>query len=540
VPVSPPLRNSNLERLAADVHDVLVVGAGINGAVAAAALASGGAATALIDRGDFAGGTSQESSNLVWGGIKYLEGLEFPLVWKLCRSRNELMRSYPASVRQIRFYVPIEQTSQGAMRAVPVLWAGAWLYWLMGRGFTAAPRLLTPSRIAREEPAIDGSLVKGGVEYSDACLVDHDARFVFGFVRDALACGAAVANYVEVVRCERDGERMWRCRAIDRVTGHDFEIRARVLVNAAGPHVDQLNAANGVRTSVRHLFSKGIHLVVDRITGGDHVLTFFDETDRMFFVIPMGRRSVIGTTDTRVERPESEVSDDDRRFLLENLNRRLRLERPLEPADVIAERCGVRPLVVTSLDEAEAQAWTSLSRRHVIEVDRSRRCISIFGGKLTDCLNVGDEVAELVRKLGVALPGRDKQWYGEPAEALRDKVFAAARRNGIDEELTTRLWRRYGADAAGMVEQVRRDPRLAEPVIEGTGYRRCELLHAARVEMVVRLEDLLRRRTRIALVHRRSELQQAQGLQEVCEALAADQSAELLAEYLDGPAQRLE
>lgn len=513
---------------------MLIVGAGINGAVSAAALAAGGAATALVDRGDFAAATSQESSNLIWGGVKYLEQLELPLVWKLCGSRNELVRSYPANIREIRFYVAVTRQQRSALHSVPLLWAGIWLYWIVGRGFTRVPRLLTPGRIAREEPAIAASIVAGGIEYSDAYLVDNDARFVFGFVRSALDHGAAAANYVEARSFRRDEQGLWRCTALDRVSGRDFEIRARTLVNAAGPWADALNASIGVRSSTHHLFSKGIHLVVDRITDEDRVLAFFDETDRMFFVIPMGPRSVIGTTDTRVERPEIEVTDADRRLLFDSLNRRLRLARPIGAADVIAERCGVRPLAVAKGADAASQTWTSLSRRHVIEVDRERRAIAVFGGKLTDCLNVGREVSALAEELGAPQPQRGRRWYGEPPSEQGREFANDARRAGLDESLSRRLWRRYGTAAAGMLDEIARDPRLADPVIEGAACRRVELHFTARSEMVVRLEDFLRRRTKLALVRRREELRRAAGLREACEILVGERAEEWIDEYFGG------
>jgi glycerol-3-phosphate dehydrogenase len=532
VSISSPLRERNLAALTARTHDVLVVGGGINGASSAAALAARGVSVALIERGDFASVTSQESSNLIWGGIKYLENYELSLVWDLCRARNELIRSYPSSVREIRFFTPIKKEARGLKRTLPALYAGTWLYWLMGRGFTRPPRWLTTERIRREQPNVDVSIFKGGVEYSDAYLIDNDARFVFGFVRSALGAGAAAANYVELKGSERDGDE-WKTQAVDRVTGNELTIRSRVLVNAAGPYVDELNRRNGVNTGTHHVFSKGIHLIVDRVTTRDRVLTFFDETDRMFFVIPMAHRSVIGTTDTRVDRPESEVTKEDRRYVLENVNHHLDLDRPLREEDVIAERCGVRPLAVRTVKRApdtDQDAWFALSRKHVVDVDQTRGCLSIFGGKLTDCLNIGEEIVGLVRKLGIAL-GPESVWYGEPSIEERRAYLKAARANAIEPELAERLWRRYGADAPALLEEIVRDPRMGEPVIEGTRARRCELVHAARAEMVVTLKDFLRRRTKIALLHRRTDLEQARGMQEACEILGGDGAQVMFDEY---------
>src|SRR5580693_5043668 len=158
-------RDVNVARLGEQVYDVLVVGGGINGAVSAACLSARGAKVALVDKGDFASFTSQESSNLAWGGIKYMETFEFGLVRKLCLSRNHLIRSYPSTVQEIRFYA---MHPKGFRHGLWKLVMGTWLYWVIGNFFTRAPRLLGKSTIAREEPIIDLSRADGGFEYSDA------------------------------------------------------------------------------------------------------------------------------------------------------------------------------------------------------------------------------------------------------------------------------------------------------------------------------------------------------------------------------------
>lgn len=529
------LRANNLKKLEEGTFDVLVLGGGINGAVSAAALASGGARVALVDRGDFASVTSQESSNLAWGGIKYLESLEFGLVRKLCRSRNELIRSHPSNVEEIRFFtLRPKRFRHGLWKLV----AGAWLYWLMGSLFTRRPRLLSSRTIASEEPIVNLEHTDGGLEYSDAFLHDNDARFVWSFVRSALDHGCVAANYVESLGARRDSDGLWRCDARDVTTDRSFTITARVLVNACGPYADRQNGRAGITTSTRHVFSKGIHLIVDRLTPSRRVLTFFADDGRMFFVIPMGARSVIGTTDTRVEEPETSVTPEDRRFVLDNINKRLRLDRPLTEADVIAERCGVRPLAVTG--RGEGADWLQLSRKHVVEVSERDAHLSIFGGKLTDCVNVGDEVAAYVARLGVALPHRDRAWHGEPPAEVRAAFLHQAALLGLDalaspratESLSLRLWRRYGVRAFELLDAIRRDPSEAATAIEGTETIRAELDLVARCEMVTKLEDFLRRRSKIALVTSRDDLRRAAGLEEACERLFGADARARLAEYL--------
>jgi glycerol-3-phosphate dehydrogenase len=533
-PGSPSLRQASVEELSRAPFDVLVLGGGINGAASAAALAARGARVALVDRGDFASSTSQESSNLIWGGIKYLETYELGLVWKLCRARNRLMRSFPSTVREIRFAAV---HLRGFRHGLFTLALGTWLYWALGGCFTRRPRLLGTRTLAREAPLLEPREVDGGVEYSDAYLPDGDARFAWGFVRSALDRGCVAASYLEALGSVRE-EGVWVTRARDLVAGRDLSIRSRLLLNACGAHADQVNARNGIETAHRHVLSKGIHLVVERLDLVPRVLAFFADDGRLFFAVPMGPRTCIGSTDTPVESPEVQVTPEDRRFVLDNINRRLRLARPLAEADVVAERCGVRPLAVDR-SGGPARDWMQLSRRHVVEVDAARGHMTIFGGKLTDCVNVGERICREAGRLGIALGAGGRAWYGEPPAAVREEFLAQARAvqlderaPGGDEPLSARLWRRYGAGALAMVESIRRDARAAEVVMPSAGLLRCELEEMARREMVVKLEDLLRRRTSAALVVRPEDLRRDPGLREACRILFGEEAEERLTEYL--------
>lgn len=538
------LRESNLERLAHQNFDVLIIGGGINGAVSAASLAARGAKVAVIDKNDFAGFTSSQSSNLAWGGIKYMETYEFGLVRKLCMSRNNLMRNYPSTVKEIRFLATIKK----GFRYHPLfLYLGTILYWFMGNSFTRFPRFLSRRNIRKEEKIVHLDSASGGFEYSDAYLYDNDARFVFQFIRSAMNYGAITANYVESNGSERkDGWWTTSCR--NTVNGQSISIKSKVVINACGPYVDHHNQLTHQKTDHHHAFSKGIHLIVNRLTRNERVLTFFADDGRLFFVIPMGPKTCIGTTDTRVDNPETVVTDEDRQFVLDNINDRLILSKPLTQEDIVAERCGVRPLVVKGSD-GDTTDWLQLSRKHAIEVNQKDRHISIYGGKLTDCLNVGDEVAELVRKMHVKLPYRKKKWYGEPSDSIKEEFFHQAALMDLDqmtaksssEKLSTRFWRRYGAQAFEMLERIRADSAESELLIENAEYVRCEIEHAARREMITKLEDFLRRRSKISLVVRKEDLMKAPGLFKACEILFGSQAKEKYEEYFndndkaDGP-----
>jgi alpha-glycerophosphate oxidase/glycerol-3-phosphate dehydrogenase len=534
------LRNTNVKKLSEQQFDVLVLGGGINGAVAAASLAGRGVRVALIDRGDFAGGVSSNSSNLAWGGIKYLESLEFLLVNKLCRSRNRLMRAYPSTVKEIRFLTTIQR----GFRFPPFfVYLGSVLYWVMGRFKTRAPRYIGAAAIERTEPVVNTSKAAGGLEYSDCYLYDNDARFVFNFVRKSLNFGCIAANYVESCATRREHDQ-WITSARDAISGERFEVRSKAIINACGPWVDLQNRIAGEQTEYRHLFSKGVHLIVDRITDNKRVLTFFASDGRLFFLIPMGPKTCIGTTDTQVESPEVEVTDEDRGFVLENANALLDLDPPLTRASIIAERVSVRPLAIKG--EGGDADWVQLSRKHVIEVDESRQHLSIFGGKLTDCLNVGDEVAMWIERLGIAVPQKDNRWYGEPGAELRDEFMLQAQLMELDaltdasssEPLSERFWRRYGESAFGLLERIREDESCAQLLIENAEYTRCEIELAARREMIIKLEDFMRRRSKIEQVVRREDIVCSPGLREACDILFGSESEVRLQEYLQQPCER--
>ena len=533
------LRNSNIEKLPTEVYDVLIIGGGINGAVAAASLAAKGVKVALIDRNDFSGGTSSQSSNLAWGGIKYLESYEFLLVNKLCKSRNHLMASYPSTVKEIRFMTTI---AKGFRYPVWLVYLSTLLYWVIGRFNTKAPTFHSASNIETSNPLINTANAQGGFEYSDCYLYDNDARFVFNFIRTAMDYDCIAANYVESMGSQRRSE-LWHTKARNTIDGEEFSIRSKAIINACGPWVDQHNTANNQTTNCHHLFSKGIHLIVDKIGAAEKVLTFFASDGRMFFVIPMGPKTCIGTTDTQVDQPNADINDEDRQFVLDNINALLDLPKPLTKKDIVAERWGIRPLAQEGGDGIAD--WVKLSRKHSIEVNLADKYLSIFGGKLTDCLNVGNEVAKHIAEMNINTPYPTKKWYGEPSKSVHDEFLHQAKLMDLDdmtdpsspEPLTTRLWRRYGRNALEILESIREYPERAELLIENAEYLRGEIELAARREMITTLDDFLRRRSKISQVVSYQDIINAPGLKVACEILFGDLAEEKLNEYIQSKAK---
>lgn len=529
------LRETNIKKLSGEIFDVLVIGAGINGAVSAASLSRKGASVAMIDKGDFAGHTSSNSSNLAWGGIKYLENHEYLLVNKLCKSRNHLMRSYPSTVREIRFLTTLQK---GFRFPAWFVFMGTCMYWLMGRFFTQIPVLLSSKKIKENEPAVDISNAQGGFEYSDAFLYDNDARFVFNFVRSSMDNGAIVTNYVAANGSEKvDG--IWHTQAVDEQSGKTFTIQSKVIINACGPMVDKFNDETKQKTEHSHLFSKGVHLIVNKLTKVDKVLAFFASDGRLFFVIPMGQKTCIGTTDNQVKNPITSVTEEDRDFILDNVNALLDLPELLTRDDIISERWGVRPLAVKGT--GGKADWVQLSRKHAVDVNKEDKYLSIFGGKLTDCINVGEEMAELIEDLGIPLLNKDAIWYGESSNEMKKEFEYRAGLIGLDaltpsyssEKLTVRLWRRYDIHALQILDEIQRDPTQAEQLMPNAEYLRAEVHYAAKREMITNLEDFLRRRSKIEMVLRKTEIINTPSIIEACQILFGDQAEQKRKEYVD-------
>jgi glycerol-3-phosphate dehydrogenase len=398
------------------------------------------------------------------------------------------------------------------------------------------PKFLTSNQIKALEPAIDVSNAQGGFEYSDAFLHDNDARFVFNFIRSSMDNGAIVVNYLSAQGSKRENG-FWTTQVKDEISGKTYSIRSKAIVNACGPKVDQYNGANNQTTEHQHLFSKGVHLIVNKLTKVDKVLAFFASDGRLFFVIPMGQKTCIGTTDDQVEDPDTVVTEDDRDFILNNVNALLDVSPPLSRADIISERCGVRPLAVKGQD-GKAD-WVALSRKHAIDVNKDDQYLSIFGGKLTDCINVGEEISQIIQSLGIDLPYADAIWYGESDDNIKAEFEYRAKLIDLDamtpeyssEKLTTRLWRRYDIHALQILDEIQRDPTQAEQLLENAEYLRAEVHYAARREMIIKLEDFLRRRSKIEMVLRKSDIIDTKGIVEACEILFGQQAEQKLAEY---------
>lgn len=544
-------RKNNIQQLKDNDFDVVIIGSGINGATSAAALSAKGYKVALIDKGDFAGETSMHSSNLVWGGIKYMENHEFSLVYHLCKGRNELLKAYPSQVKEVRFLTNIEK---GFRHPRWFLYLGTWAYWLMGLGFTKIPQLVSKKKLQSYEPAMALDNSVGAFEYSDAYLYDNDSRFVLNFVKKANEHGGIVTNYMscEFAEFNKD-QKQWQLHLEDKINGERIDVKASCVINATGPFLDTLNESNGVQTSHQHLLSQGIHILVNKITEVERVLTFFADDGRLFFAIPMGDKTCIGTTDHRVSSSHPELKEEDVMFVLDNINKRLNPSHQVRYQEIIATRNGVRPLALKKSNNSaigskkgsasDAQDFLSLSRKHVLDISDEQQHISIFGGKLTDCVNVGEEVVEAIAAFvpssSLKRAAINSKWYGEPSAADKQTFIKNAQALVDNAQLSDagveRLWRRYGLDANTIIEHIQDNPDLGKPFLQHCEFLAAEFSVIKATEMVVKLEDFIRRRSKLGLIRPHQVLSSDLGLMKICEVLFEKDAKKRYDEYINNP-----
>lgn len=369
-------RTRALDDLARGPFDALVIGGGITGAGIARDAALRGLRVALIDKGDFASGTSSRSSRLIHGGVRYLEHGHLHLVFEASAERRRLLRLAPHLVRPLAFTWPVydgQRLSRWTLSAGLTLYDALALF----RNVARHERLDTATTIERE-PRLARRGLRGAVRYFDAAT--DDARLTLANVLDAVTLGAVAANHVVFTGASRDAGGIHMARVEDSLSGDRMEIRARALVNAAGPWTDQVRDLEGVgrRGAARIQGSKGTHIAVprDRIGNHDAITLLHPRDERVMFVLPAGDHAIIGTTDTFTNESPDEVrpSEGDVTYLLEAANAYFP-DAALGRSDVISAWAGIRPLMPSRGSAVQA------SREHAI--DRGDGVVTITGGKLT-------------------------------------------------------------------------------------------------------------------------------------------------------------
>lgn len=510
--LSARTRTANLERMRRETFDVAVIGGGITGAGVALDAASRGLTVALIEKRDFASGTSSRSSKLIHGGLRYLEQFHLGLVRESLHERAVLSRIAPHLSKPLEFLVPLYSSSErsplGANRLK--LAAGLWLYDLLaGRRNIGRHRWLSREAALNQAPALEPRGLRGAFVYYD-CLTD-DARLVIEVIKAAAAHGALVANYAQARGFRKDDDRVSKVEIEYTRDGASFELRAKVVVNAAGVWSDEVSRLSDAKAQKRLRPSKGIHVVVpsERFQNQTAVLIPSVGESRFLFVIPWQGRTVIGTTDTDyaggLDDPHAEADEVDR--VVQSAARAFPDAR-LSTEDVISTFAGLRPLIA-----ADGQSTKELSRKEEIFEDDSG-LVTITGGKLTTWRRMAERVADFVGRRLEALDGiRRPRAHrsvteniplagGTPHGDPREEGLHAATEFGVDVVTVMHLMGTYGGNYRVILELTRESEGLKTTLTDGLPHIGAEVVYAARYEMAATVEDFLSRRTRVELLAR--------------------------------------
>ncbi|HEV8206942.1 MAG TPA: glycerol-3-phosphate dehydrogenase/oxidase [Acidimicrobiia bacterium] len=490
----PPFdRAEALERLAAEQFDVLVVGGGITGAGVALDAASRGLRTALVERDDFASGTSSKSSKLVHGGLRYLQQREVGLVYEGLAERQVALRNAPHLVRVLPFLIPV-LTKDGVIsrRLARALGGALWMYDLTG-GLRIGKRhkRVSSDQAVMHMPTLRADRVAGGYLYHDAHT--DDARLTLTLCRTAAAHGAVVANYAGVTSLRKDEKGRIRGARV-QADGDEVEVRADVVVNAAGVWTDDVRALDEPSHPHSIRPAKGIHITVPwtKVRNDIAVVVPVAKDRRSVFVVPWGDLTYVGTTDTDYDGPldDPECTPDDVAYLLRALN--AVITDPVREDDVLGTWAGLRPLLRTAANDRTAD----LSRRHAVRRSEGG-LVTVTGGKLTTYRRMAaDTVDEVDAVLGKRRRCRTKQLKLIGADGYEDPPETN------EPSRHEHLAHRYGTEGAEVEALVDQEPALGEPLVPGLPYLKAEAVHAVRSEMARTLDDVLTRRTRARLLAR--------------------------------------
>lgn len=500
-------RLNSLERFQREVFDVLIIGGGITGAGLALDAAARGLKTALVEKRDFAAGTSSRSTKLIHGGLRYLEQFDVALVREALLERSVLARIAPHQTEAFPFVIPIYADRRRNYDHPLMMRAGLFLYDLLaGRQNFAKHRRLSREEALNLAPQLDPKGLKGAFLYYDA--LTNDSRLVIEIIKAAHQHGAAIANYSNVEHYLRDAEgKITGARVVDELSGERIELRARVTINATGVWMEEMirldgNTVEGLKKKLRP--AKGIHLTIaaNRLRVDAAWLIPSLTGHRFYFVVPWEGRVNIGTTDTDYSGGKDfpQAEPDEIAEILNAINSYFP-EANLDPSDVISAWAGLRPLI----SDANAKDTTKVSRKEEM-IETADGLISIGGGKLTTYRAMAEHGIDLaLKRLGKSADNRTTKDIpisgGEMSRVELDQTAKQlASHYNLPMDVTRHLAFSYGSNFDALVRLMLDDERLREPLVTGLPHVKAELVYAARHEMAVSLTDALTRRTRLAML----------------------------------------
>ena len=431
-PFNAAARSESFDALAGEPFDLLIIGGGITGAGTARDAAMRGLRTALIDRDDFASGTSSRSSRLIHGGLRYLEHGEFHLVFEASRERRTLLRIAPGLVHPLRFTWPVyrgARVPRWKLRAALILYDALAMFRNIERH-----RMRTTAEIEALEPLVRRDGLVGGATYFDAGT--NDARLTLANARAAADAGALVVNHaaLRAIVTERGAVRGAEVQCA--LTGRTVRVAARCVVNAAGPWSDAVRQLADPRAKIGVRGTKGTHISVPRVAAGNiEAMAITHPRDgRVMFILPSGEFTIIGTTDTDYFGALDQVraTHEDVTYLLEAANHYLPAAA-LGAGDVVAAWAGIRPLVASNAINTAA-----VSREHAITLT-ARGMLTVTGGKLTTyrlmAQQIVDRVERVIGRAHRTAPTDEIPFAPDEALMLDVSNFTPAVARAVNEEM---------------------------------------------------------------------------------------------------------
>jgi len=469
------------------IWDCIIIGGGATGVGCAIDAASRGYRTLLLEQRDFAQGTSSRSTKLIHGGVRYLQQGNFSLVLEALKERGLLLRNAPHLVSNLSFIVPLYKWWEG-----PFYGIGLKLYdVLAGKHGFGASRLLSKANTLKHLPTVETKGLRGGVIYHDGQF--DDARLTINMAQTAAEQGATTLNYMQVNSLIKDGDHIRGVVAQDLETTSDYELRARVVINATGVFADAIRMMDDPQSPPIIKPSQGSHIVLDKsfLPGDSAIMVPRTADGRVLFAIPWYDRVVVGTTDTPIDDTvlEPRPLPEEIEFLLDHAARYL--TKDPTPGDVLSTFAGLRPLV--SFGAAENTA--AISREHTVQVSHNG-LVTITGGKWTtyrkmaeDTLKRAIAVAKLEERPSITKELHIHGFHENPEEF---GVFAV-----------------YGADAPALQDLIQEDKAYVKPLHPRMPTLAGEVVWAVRHEMARTVEDFLSRRTRALILDARASMEMA-------------------------------
>jgi glycerol-3-phosphate dehydrogenase len=478
--------------------DVVVIGGGITGAGIARDAAMRGLSVGLLEREDFASGTSGRSARLVHGGLRYLEQHQFGLVLTACAERHTLYQLAPRLVRPLAFTFPVYGTSKKGLNTIRL---GMWLYDLMALFHTIRRHKMMGARqVSVQEPGLSRQGLVGAASYYD-CLTD-DSRLTLTTIQSAHRCGALVANHADVCGLIKDENRVAGVQVVDRIGGERFNVRARVTANATGVWADQIRLMDNPSADRMIWVNRGSHLVLPRRKLQIRTGVAFSSADgqRAMYAVPWGETCIVGTTDVDhgEELEQVHATAEEVEGMLESVNAAFP-EAGLTLDDIVSTFAGLRPLIAGE----EGVAYQASRDHHIVESDAG--LVSIAGGKLTTYRRMAEDLVNAVSKKlekEFAIKAGGCETRDCPlAETTFDLDQEVTRLGGeypyLDRNVATHLAVAYGPASPAVLAFAQDEADMRARLVPELPYILAEVPYAIRHEMALTLNDLLIRRMHV-------------------------------------------